>query len=122
MLFRSNNKPSPFAILSSAQVGHQILWYEWDVTTYVRDEINTGQTFSSFAFRASNVTTDITLINSLEADVSKPLLIVVNPSPTQTVVNPTDDSFVRGGNNSFMLLPAFLIASLRFFCRSKLRS
>lgn len=92
-----NNKPSPGAILSSAQVGNQILWYEWDVTTNVREQINAGEPLASFVFRASNITQDIVLINSLEADVNQPLLIVLPPAPTQSVVNPTDDAYVRGG-------------------------
>jgi hypothetical protein len=92
-----NNRPSPGAILSSAQVGNQILWYEWDVTTNVREQINAGEPLASFVFRASNITQDIVLINSLEADVNQPLLIVLPPAPTQSVVNPTDDAYVRGG-------------------------
>jgi hypothetical protein len=107
-----NNKPSPGAILSSAQVGNQILWYEWDVTTNVREQINAGEPLASFVFRASNITQDIVLINSLEADVNQPLLIVLPPAPTQSVVNPTDDAYVRGGayqNTNFGLLAELIV-------------
>lgn len=107
-----NNKPAPGTILSSTQVGHQILWYEWDVTTYVRDQINFGQSVTSFVFRGSNITQDIVLVNSLEADVNQPLLVVLPPAPTQSVVNPTDDAYVRGGSYSlqnFGLSPELLV-------------
>jgi hypothetical protein len=110
-----DNKPTPGNIISSAQVAYQINWYEWDVTTYVRDQINLGQSVASFVFRGANITQNLVLINSLEADVNHPLLVVLQPSPTQSVVNPTDDAYVRGGtsyaNQNYGLSSALYVQS-----------
>jgi hypothetical protein len=70
--------PALGALLASTDIIHPIAYYEWDVTSYVVSQQSSAADFVSFAFVRNTPSPDesTVLINSLEADINRPMLAI----------------------------------------------
>jgi hypothetical protein len=75
-----NNKPAAGASLRTVNiVGTTAAWYEWDVTDYVRAEVNAGRSVVSFALKSTATTSYQVSFNSREATgTNAPRLVVTS--------------------------------------------
>lgn len=54
-------------------------FYEWDITDYVRSEINAGRTSISVVLKNPATTSNDATFNSRQATASQPRLLVTTP-------------------------------------------
>jgi alpha-tubulin suppressor-like RCC1 family protein len=90
-----NNKPALSNALGSATVsGSSFAWYEIDVTSHVIAEKAAGRNLISLALHNTATSTRMIQINSREATVNKPELILssTNSAPAVTVTEPTNNA------------------------------
>jgi len=80
--------------LTSTDIGHQIAYYDFDVTPYVSGRQSSGASFVSFAFARNTPGPDesLVLINSLESNVNRPVLSVVPAGATVAQVGQNDET------------------------------
>lgn len=71
------NKPNPTGVLTTTPVNHPIAWYQFDVTNYVISRKTLGLATISFAFTGTTQTNERMLINTVESDVNRPTLTII---------------------------------------------
>jgi hypothetical protein len=74
-----NNKPTGTSLSLSATVsGTGNVWYEFDVTDYVKQQKTAGATGVTFALNAAGVTDAWAIFASDEASANRPQLVVTS--------------------------------------------
>ncbi|HEV2761598.1 MAG TPA: DNRLRE domain-containing protein, partial [Pyrinomonadaceae bacterium] len=75
-----SNKPAAGALLrTTTVVNSTAAFYEWDITNYVRGEINAGRTRISLVLRNTATTSNDATFNSRQATTNQPRLLVTTP-------------------------------------------
>lgn len=92
-----NNAPVMGNIIGSMGVPEAGKYYKLDVTDYVKAEVD-GNDIISFAFDDPGYTGVYGTFNTSEAVSNKPILEIEEESAMDTIINPTNDSYVRDGS------------------------
>lgn len=96
-----NNRPASAstALDSETVSGTTLKLYEWDVTSYVRNEKAAGHNGIAFALKRGSTSDTQIWFNSDEAASNKPLLLISAPAtaPAATTITTRTASYVRGG-------------------------
>lgn len=93
-----NNQPGYNATaLDTKSIGTPVGWYEWDITSYVRDRLNAGQAVGAVALWTT--TWDVTATFNSDDSATNPPQLVAEPGTPSGVValEPLADAFIRGG-------------------------
>ena len=73
-----NNRPTRSAALTSKTInGTTSIWYELDVTNYLKSEKAAGRNIVSLALANATVTKQLLKLNSREATVNRPQLVII---------------------------------------------
>lgn len=74
-----NNKPAVATLQSTKAVTSTSQYYEFDVTNFVKSEVNSGYSIFSFAITGPNSTQNVGVhFNSKENSANKPQLVITN--------------------------------------------
>ena len=75
-----NNQPPAGALLATTNIlNTTAAFYEWDITNYVRSEINAGRTRISIVLKNTASTNNDATFNSRQATTNQPRLLVTTP-------------------------------------------
>jgi hypothetical protein len=75
-----NNKPAAGSLLATKVIANTTsAFYEWDVTAYVRSEINAGRTRISLVLKNPSVSSNEATFNSRQATTNQPRLVLTTP-------------------------------------------
>lgn len=75
-----NNKPPAGSLLTTKTIPNTTnAWHEWDITTYVRNEINAGRTRISLVLKNPSVTSYQATFNARQATTNQPQLVITTP-------------------------------------------
>lgn len=75
-----NNKPPAGALLATTTIlNTTAAFYDWDITNYVRSEINAGRTRVSVVLKNNAATSNDASFNSRQAATNQPRLLVTTP-------------------------------------------
>ena len=79
----NNKPPSGTTALSTKTVTNaSAAWYEWDATTYVKNELGAGRKLISLVLKNTSTSSATTTFNSREAPSNRPLMVVDTATST----------------------------------------